>query len=99
MNGIQDYLNLEFLLLLGGKYCAFKESHQFCIRTQPEERASQQTYQELTRQKGTYTEIQHRVPKSHHVQERSKVQDVGKGADMRNDSVITRFFRVHPRNI
>lgn len=35
----------------------FKESHQFCIRTQPEERASQQTYQELARQKGTYTEI------------------------------------------
>ena len=47
MNGIQDYLNLEFLLLLSGKYCAVKESHQFCIRTQPEERASWQTYQEL----------------------------------------------------
>ena len=52
MNRIQDYLNLEFLLL-DGKYCAFKESHKLCIRTQPEESASQQTYQELTRQKGT----------------------------------------------
>lgn len=53
MNRIQGYLNLEFLLLLDGKYCAFKESHELCIRTQLEESASQQTYQELTRQKGT----------------------------------------------
>lgn len=30
-NGIQDYLNLEFLLLPGeGKHCAYKESHQLC---------------------------------------------------------------------
>lgn len=57
MNRIHNYLNLEFLLLLDGKYCAFKESHELCIRTQPEESASQQTYQELTRQNGTYAEM------------------------------------------
>ena len=103
-NGIQDYLNLEFLLRPGRESTVLlKKVTNFAIRTQPEERASQQTYQELGRRAfmlkyntGFQSPAMFMIPRE---KQGMRCGKRGRHEKRYHDTVHTRLLRAHPRNM